>query len=282
MSPRLHSELTEIRKFYTGDLNFDREGGPLQTSTLNKMLERLGLFLWFLKNVKSLEPTLKYCEDPPLVQEFVKYMMDKRGVKAVTCSRYITSFISTNKVPLQSRASQESSDLSSVNSEKIREIQRQLERLSRKDRVDELAKKPQVEKVVYSELLELCREFRWEVTEKTGVSQARSCMDLCLLLLYCSANPGRVKEYVTLRIFNDQNEEQSKDQNFLCFNQDGSVVLIEDAYKTRSTYGPNCTDLTPLTFLTYYLDLYHTKMRTRLLSGKEHDYQSIKGVTRFL
>lgn len=70
-------------------------------------------------------------------------------------------------------------------------------------------------------------------------------MDLCLLSLYCSANSGHVKEYVTLRIFTDQNEEQSKDRNFLCFNQDGSVVLIEDAYKTRSTYEPNHTDLTP-------------------------------------
>ena len=98
-------------------------------------------------------------------------------------------------------------------------------------------------------------------------------MDLCLLLLYCSANPGRVREYmyVTLRIFNDQNEEQSKNQNFICYNQDGSVVLIEDAYKTRATYEPNKTDLTPLQFLTYYLELHPTKM-SLLLSGKEHDY----------
>ena len=96
-------------------------------------------------------------------------------------------------------------------------------------------------------------------------------MDLCLLSLYCLENSGCVKEYVALRIFTDQNEEQSKDQNFICFNKDGSVVLIEDAYKTRSTYGQNRTDLTPLIFLTYYLELYHTKMRPRLLSGKEHD-----------
>ena len=97
-------------------------------------------------------------------------------------------------------------------------------------------------------------------------------MNLCLLLLYCSAKPGRVKEYISLRIYGGQNSAECKDQNFLCFNQDGTVILYEDAYKTRLTYGPNRTDLTPLTFLTYYLKLYCTKMRNLLLGGKEHDF----------
>ena len=42
-------------------------------------------------------------------------------------------------------------------------------------------------KIVYPELLELCRELKWEVQENTGQNQVRSCMNLCLLLLYCSA-----------------------------------------------------------------------------------------------
>lgn len=49
-------------------------------------------------------------------------------------------------------------------------------------------------------------------------------------------------------------------------------MLFEDDYKTRPTYGPNRTDLTPLTFLTYYLKLYCSKLRPLLLCGKEHDY----------
>ena len=48
--------------------------------------------------------------------------------------------------------------------------------------------------------------------------------------------------------------------------------MYEDVYKTRLTYGPNRKDLTPLTFLTYYLKLYCTKMRNLLLGGKEHDF----------
>ena len=188
-------------------------------------------------------------------------------MKPVTCSRYISALINVLKVPLDSYGT-----VSSEVSEKIRAIQRQLERLARKERVDSQAQKPEFEKVVYSELLELCRELKWEVQEQSGIVRARSCMNLCLLLLYCAANPGRVKEYVTLRIYKDQSAEQSKTQNFICFNEDGRVILFEDDYKTRATYGPNRTDLTPLTFLTYYLQLYCSKLRSLLLCGKEHDY----------
>ena len=73
-------------------------------------------------------------------------------------------------------------------------------------------------------------------------------MNLCLLLLYCAANSSRVKGYVTLQIYKDQNAEQSKNQNFIYFNKDSNVILFEDDYKTRANYGPNRTDLTPLTF----------------------------------
>jgi len=49
-------------------------------------------------------------------------------------------------------------------------------------------------------------------------------------------------------------------------------------YKTRSTYGPNWTDLTPLTFLAHYLKLNSSKIRPLLFNGKEQDYfLSIQG-----
>ena len=271
MSPTLRTEFSEIRKFYSLELNFDREGGSLQSTTIDKMFERTCRFLWFLKNVKNVQPELSYCANPESIQEFVHYMMNTRGCKAITCSRYITAFINVSKVPLNSHGNNEKED-SNDSLERLRSIQRQLERISRKERVDDLAKKPQVEKVVYSELLELCRELKWEVNEKTGQDQARSCMNLCLLLLYCAANPGRAKEYITLRIYKNQSEEDCRDKNFICFEENGSVILFENAYKTRPTYGPNRTDLTPLSFLTYYLQLYVTKLRSLLLNGKEHDF----------
>ena len=74
--------------------------------------------------------------------------------------------------------------------ENIIVMQRQLEHLSRKERVDDLARKHQEDKVVYSVLLELCQELKWEVSKMNGASQARSCINLCLLLLCRVANPG--------------------------------------------------------------------------------------------
>ncbi|KAL9963358.1 hypothetical protein ACROYT_G026866 [Oculina patagonica] len=271
MSAKLRSDLSEIRKFYSIELNIDRDGGALQSTTIEKMRKGITKLMWFVKKVKNVEPDLSCCSDPKLVQEFVNYMMDTRGIKAITCSRYITAFINAAKVPLSSLEKLEKEDLT-CSLEKIRSVQRQLERIARKEHVDDLAKKPQLEKIVYPELLELCRELKWEVYEKSGQAQARSCMNLCLLLLYCSANPGRTKEYITLRIHQNQSEKECQGQNFIFFNEDGSVVLIEDSYKTRHVYGPSTTDLTPLGFLTYYLQLYRTKMRRLLLAGKEHDF----------
>ena len=99
-------------------------------------------------------------------------------------------------------------------------------------------------------------------------------MNLCLLLLYCSANPGRAKEYITLRIYQNQSTDECtcRDQNFICFNEDGTVIWLKNAYKTRQTYGTSRTDLTSLSFLTYYMKIYCTKMRPLLLCGKEHDF----------
>ena len=271
MSPKLRSDLSEIRKFYRLELNMDRDGGALQSATIDKMQKGICKLMWFVKKVKNVEPDLSCCSDPKLVQEFVTYMIDTRGIKAITCSRYITAFINAAKVPLSSVEKLERQDLT-ASLEKIRSVQRQLERIARKEHVDELAKKPAMDKIVYAELLELCRELKWEVNEKSGQAQARSCMHLCLLLLYCGANPGRTKEYITLRIYQNQSDQECQGQNFIHFSEDGSVVLIEDAYKTRPTYGPNRTDLTPLAFLTYYLQIYRTKMRPLLLAGKEHDF----------
>ena len=122
----------------------------------------------------------------------MQFIMDKRGVKPITYSCHIFALINVSKV-LLGYGSSDKGESSEV-LEKIRAVQRQLERLARKEWGDALAQEPQMEKVVYSELLELCCELKWEVEEKSGTNQARGCMNLCLLLLYCAANPGWVKE----------------------------------------------------------------------------------------
>ena len=271
MTPQLRSDMKKVRRFFSQELNLNRQGGPLQPSTLNKIIERVAGFLWYVKYVRDLEPGLSLCGNPSLVQEFIQFVTEQRNLKAITASRYISSFLSVVKVL---NADEHSSSVCMVSIEKLRTIQRQLETTAKKQRLAVQATKPYADKkIVYPEILELCRELKWRLDELSGIDQARCGMNLCLLLLYCSANPGRVKEYVTLRLSSGQSPEQCRDQNFICFNdQDDTVVLLEGDYKTKSTYGPNYTSLTELPFLTYYLKLYRQTFRPKLLMGKTHDY----------
>ena len=86
MSPSLHCELTKVRELYSLPINCSCEENDLQKVTIDEMMERVSSLLRFLKNVKGTEPSFIHCGDAQLVQEFVHYMMDKRGTKPITCS----------------------------------------------------------------------------------------------------------------------------------------------------------------------------------------------------
>ena len=78
----------------------------------------------------------------------------------------------------------------------------------------EQATKPLVDrKVVHPEILELCRELKWQLEELRGLERARCAMDLSLLI-YCAANLGRAEEFFTLHIFSGQSAEEYRDQSF--------------------------------------------------------------------
>ena len=135
---------------------------------------------------KGVEPALTYCVNPQVLQQFVEFMMKNRGIKAITCSRYVSPLTSACKVPLLCSQGEQKEEALKKN----RFIRRQLERLSRQEKIDSGSLNLQAEKVVYSESLELWREFKREVWGKKGADCAQSCMDLCLLLVYCAVNPG--------------------------------------------------------------------------------------------
>ena len=108
--------------------------------------------------------------------------------------------------------------------EKIRAVQRQPERLARKERMDALGQKPELEKVVYPEILALCRELKWEIDEKRELLRPGLTEFMLATVILC--RKPRL-----------QTADQSKNQNFICFNEDGDVVLFEDDYNTGPTYG---------------------------------------------
>ena len=91
--------------------------------------------------MKKVDTKISYCADAE-IQQFSHYMMDWHSVKVITCSRYISSFLNVLKVPSVSIQIKDLTD--SV--DKVRAIQRQLETLARRDRVDDLEKQPALEK----------------------------------------------------------------------------------------------------------------------------------------
>ena len=63
LSSELLSLMQQVKRFYSQDINIQREGGPLQESTLNKMVERISAFFWFAQRAKGIEPALSLCSD---------------------------------------------------------------------------------------------------------------------------------------------------------------------------------------------------------------------------
>lgn len=95
----------------------------MQAVTIDKMVERIGRLLWYLQNVKNVQPELSCCSNPLLIQDFVNHMIETQSVKAITCSRYIIAFINVAKVPLNSVGKQGEEQHRAL-LKKIRSIQR--------------------------------------------------------------------------------------------------------------------------------------------------------------
>ena len=210
MSSKLLSLMQQLERFYSQDINIQHEGGPLQESTLNKMVERISALFWFAKRVKGIKPAPSLCSNTSAVQDFIQFATEKQKIKAVIASRYISAFLEAlkflNAQPGEHGAVEKSSMM------QLRSLPRQLESQAQKECLFKHAAKPLAEqKIVYRGILKLCRELKWQVQEFTGLERARCAMDLCLLLMYCAANPGRIKEFSTLHLHDGQSTEECRD-----------------------------------------------------------------------
>ena len=61
------------------------------------MIERVSLFLWFVKKVKRIEPVLAICGNMHTVYDFIRLTSEKPKTKVITSSRYISTFFSIIK-----------------------------------------------------------------------------------------------------------------------------------------------------------------------------------------
>ena len=105
-------------------------------------------------------------------------------------------------------------------------------------------------------------------------------MNFTLLLLF-AINPGRAKEFRTLRIAVDVAENEVDDfvrklpngENFLVFARHGATLLVEKGYKTVKRYGPNVIEISEFHFVDFHLKRYVERSRLKLIPwGCVHDF----------
>ena len=105
-------------------------------------------------------------------------------------------------------------------------------------------------------------------------------MNFTLLLLF-AINPGRAKEFRTLRIVRDIPENEVDNlvrklpngENFMVFAKNSVTYLVEKSYKTFQRYGPNVIEMSEFHFVHYHLKHYIEQSRLRLISrGSVQDF----------
>ena len=113
--------------------------------------------------------------------------------------------------------------------------------------------------------------------ETTGLNKSRHLHDFVLLATFVRGIPGRSKELRTMKLFdeNDKNQlfeyEKMDSGNFIVFQKDERVVILQLDFKTSKTCGPTKIDLSDDECLVYYLKQY-LKIRLSLLCGQDHDF----------
>ena len=104
-------------------------------------------------------------------------------------------------------------------------------------------------------------------------------MNFTLLLLF-AINPGRAKEFRTLRLASSVPDGEIDElikklpngENLIAFTQNGVVRLIEKGYKTFRQYGPNIIEMGEFQFVDYHLKYYVQRSRPHLVQkGCTHD-----------
>lgn len=269
------NSLVEMREFYLSQTNFKRRQPRMSPSTWSKTLERLITFLVFCQATLKLSPDLGLVENMHVVESFIMYLKNERRVKSSTAARYVFVLTVTAKFLHAEESRQNYEQVESISD--LRALTTQLEKEN--SMLD--AKVPQRNRLFWPQFQELTRSLhcQYEDASPRSKEQARIHMDFTLLLLF-AINPGRAKEFRTLRVLSDV-EDAELDQtvsdwpigeNVMVFTTNGSIRLVEKGYKTVKIYGPNVIELDGFEFVAYHLQRYREVSRPRLLpKGCTHD-----------
>ena len=275
--PSAVKRLSEMKEFFQSDFNSKRRQSKISDVTWAKTLERLVFFLAYCSRTLKRDIRLELVEDMNIVESFIKHIKQSRRVKNNTAANYVMCFIRAAKFL---RANESRSNYDAV--ESISDLRALQNQLMREHAVLESTKGPEKRRLFWPQLQELTRSLHQQFEDEIDDLQqkARLHMNFTLLLLF-AINPGRAKEFRTLRIVRDIPENEVDDlvrklpngENFMVFAKSGVTRLVEKGFKTVKRYGPNVIEVSEFDFVDFHVKRYVERSRPKLIPrGCIHDF----------
>ena len=275
--PSAVKRLSEMKEFFQSDFNSKRRQSKISDVTWAKTLERLVIFLAYCSRTLKRDIRLELVEDMNIVESFIKHIKQSRRVKNNTAANYVMCFIRAAKFL---RANESRSNYDAV--ESISDLRALQNQLMREHAVLESTKGPEKRRLFWPQLQELTRSLHQQFEDEIDDLQqkARLHMNFTLLLLF-AINPGRAKEFRTLRIVRDIPENEVDDlvrklpngENFMVFGKSGVTRLVEKGFKTVKRYGPNVIEVSEFDFVDFHVKRYVERSRPKLIPrGCIHDF----------
>ena len=275
--PNAVKRLSEMKEFFQSDFNSKRRQSKISDVTWAKTLERLVIFLAYCSRTLKRDIRLELVEDMNIVESFIKHIKQSRRVKNNTAANYVMCFIRAAKFL---RANESRSNYDAV--ESISDLRALQNQLMREHAVLESTKGPEKRRLFWPQLQELTRSLHQQFEDEIDDLQqkARLHMNFTLLLLF-AINPGRAKEFRTLRIVRDIPENEVDDlvrklpngENFMVFAKSGVTRLVEKGFKTVKRYGPNVIEVSEFDFVDFHVKRYVERSRPKLIPrGCIHDF----------
>ena len=275
--PSAVKRLSEMKEFFQSDFNSKRRQSKISDVTWAKTLERLVIFLAYCSRTLKRDIRLELVEDMNIVESFIKHIKQSRRVKNNTAANYVMCFIRAAKFL---RANESRNNYDAV--ESISDLRALQNQLMREHAVLESTKGPEKRRLFWPQLQELTRSLHQQFEDEIDDLQqkARLHMNFTLLLLF-AINPGRAKEFRTLRIVRDIPENEVDDlvrklpngENFMVFAKSGVTRLVEKGFKTVKRYGPNVIEVSEFDFVDFHVKRYVERSRPKLIPrGCIHDF----------
>lgn len=277
---QLQKEVKNLRSFYRKDLNPNRRGSKLSTVTIEKLTERVMCFMFYCKNIESrTDLSLTLFNNVELYTRYLEYLKDTRKLKPSTLVAHI--IVSINVVKYNFAIFQPA-----TNASQSREVlayqafQRQFQKESlilAKSAKEGLLTSKASRQFYFAHILETLRSIRDKYYETNGLQKSRHLHDFVLLATYLRAIPGRSKEMRTMKLYVESEQNEPFDYssvnsgNYIVFELENKVFIVQFDFKTSKTFGPTKTDLSDDEDLIYFLKLY-LSARPSLLLGKSHDF----------